>query len=312
MRYWKRKSFILLREEKGSAVIVLALALTVLLACTSFVVDLGLMYQNKLQVANAADTAALAGIQALPGSEAQAVEIARDYGGRNQVDDIAVNVAGNGHTLEVTARRTIDIFFARVMGFTKSAAQARAVARLEPVTGVRGVVPMGINEQPLVFGETYILKYAASDDPEGEYQSGWLGILALQGPGAKLYLEDLKYGFDQEVRIGDILNIQTGNISGNTYDGVQYRIDQCNHIPYCTAEHYDPACPRVMLVPVIAPYGGENKQVEVKGFSAFLVDSVAGMGNENYITGKFLRHIVPGSSSPEAPDYGIYVPRLVQ
>jgi len=63
-----------------------------------------------------------------------------------------------------------------------------------------------------------------------------------------------------------------------------------------------------LFVPVIEPYA--DKQVHVKGFSAFLVDSVEGMGVENYITGHFIQHTVPGLSDPAGPDNGIYVPRL--
>lgn len=300
----------LIKDQEGTALIIMALGLTFFVAMTGLVTDVGLMYFNKIQVANAADSAALAGVQALPGDRVKAEALARDYGKKNGVEELQVNINTEGTSLEVQAQRTINLFLARVIGLTESTAAARAVAGIEPLTGVKGVVPLAIEEQPLVFGESYILKYAASDDPEGDYHSGWLGLLALQGPGAKLYLDDLKYGFDQEIKIEDILNIQTGNISGNTYDGIQYRIDQCKHTPFCTAESYDPGCTRVLLVPVIRAY--DSQSVIVKGFSAFFVDSVEGMGVENYITGKFIKYIIPGSSSPMGPGYGLYVPRLYQ
>lgn len=295
-------------EEKGTALVLLALGMGVLMGFTALVTDLGLMYYNKIQVANAADAAALAGVQALPGDELKARNLAREYAEKNGVTNITVSIGEDKKRIEVLAERTIDLMLARTMGFNSSTAKARSEASLEPLTGVKGIVPLGISEQELIFGETYVLKSAAGDDPEGEYHSGWLGLLALQGPGAKLYLEDLKYGFDEEIKIGDILNIQTGNISGNTFDGIQYRIDRCTHQPYCTVDSYQEDCPRLMFVPVIRPY--ENKKIEVMGFSVFLVDAVAGMGNENYITGKFIRHTISGSSSPTGPDNGVYVPRL--
>lgn len=301
---------ILARGERGSALVLVALALTVLLAAVALVTDVGIIFLNRVQVANAADAAALAGVQALPADETRAVLLAQDYGTRNNVPDINVEVTENKREIKVTAQRTTNLLFARIMGYTTTSAQAQARAKLEPLTGVKGIVPLGIEEQPLIFGETYILKYAAGSEPGGEFHSGWLGILALQGPGAKLYEEDLMYGFDQEVKVGNLLNIQTGNISGKTQSGVQYRIDQCKHIPTCTPDHYEKDCPKILLVPVIKPY--DSKRVQVAGFAAFLVEAVAGMGNENYITGQFLYHTISGTSSPTGPDNGIYVPRLIQ
>ncbi|PKM90758.1 MAG: hypothetical protein CVU87_01370 [Firmicutes bacterium HGW-Firmicutes-12] len=300
----------LLKDERGIALIIITLSLSLIMVSVALVTDVGLMFNNKIQVANAADAAVLAGVQELPANEASAETIALDYATRNKIDDITVSISPDKREITVTAKRTIDLFFARVFGFNDSTASAQAKAKLEPLTGVKGVVPLGVEEQTFIFGETYVLKYAGGDDPEGDYHSGWLGILALQGPGAKLYLEDLKDGFDEEIKIGDVLNIQTGNISGNTYEGIQYRIDRCNHIPYCANDHYDPGCPRVLLVPVIEEYA--DKQVRVKGFSAFLVDEVEGMGTENYITGHFVQLTIGGSSDPAGPENGIYVPRLVE
>ncbi|MBZ4654245.1 MAG: Protein of unknown function rane [Peptococcaceae bacterium] len=300
---------LMVKEEKGSALVLMALALTVLLSSVAIVTDVGIAYLNKIQVANAADAAVLAGAQGLP-DETKATAIAQAYGTRNSVPNINVEVAENKKEIQVTAERSTNLLFARIMGYNTTRASAQARVRLEPLTGVKGIVPLGIEEQTLVFGETYVLKYAAGSDPGDEYHSGWLGILALQGPGAKLYEEDLKYGFDQEVKVGDLLDIQTGNISGKTQSGVQYRIDQCKHTPTCTPDHYEKDCAKIMLVPMIRPYG--TKQVQVVGFAAFLVDAVAGMGNENYITGQFIYHTISGDSSPTGKDNGIYVPRLIQ
>lgn len=299
-----------LNNQKGSALVILTLGLSVMLASMALVTDVGLMLKNKIEVVNAADAAVLAGAQALPGDPARAEALACEYAAHNGVPDISVEISGDDRQISVVAQRTVSLFFARSMGFEESAASAQATACVEPLAGVKGVVPLGVTEQEFIFGETYVLKSGAGGEPEGEYHSGWLGILALQGPGAKLYLEDLMYGFDEMVLIGDILNIQTGNISGKTYEGIEYRINGCKHTPSCTAEHYEQDCPKIMLVPVIEPY--DHKKVRVKGFCSFLVDMVAGMGNESYITGKFIRYTTAGEGSLECPDNGVYVSRLIR
>lgn len=297
-------------EERGSVLIIMALLMVALIASASLVIDVGIMFLNSTQVANAADAAVLAGAQSLTVSNTQAEAIARQYAAKNNVADISVTISPDSKSMEVKAQRDINLYLARTFGFDTSTASATSKATLEPATGVRGIVPLGVPEQEFIFGETYVLKFAASDSPEGEYHPGWKGVLALQGQGAKLYLEDLKFGFDQEVSIGDILNIQTGNISGNTFDGVQYRIDQCKHIPSCTPESFHPDCTRIMLIPIIGSFG--DKTVQISGFAAFFVQSVAGMGNENYITGQFIHYSASGSSSATAPDTGIYIPRLIR
>lgn len=289
--------------------VLMALLLVVLLGFASLVIDVGLMYLNSAKVASAADAAALAGAQALVTGSDEAEAAARQYAEKNGVSDLAISVNPDNKGLKVEARRSIDLYLARAIGYDSSTASASSKASLQPVSAVKGIVPLGVVEQEFAFGEKYILKYGGGDQPEGDAHSGWLGLLALQGPGAKLYLEDLKYGFGETVSVGDILNIQTGNISGNTYDGVQYRLDQCKHLPCCTPESFSADCSRIVIVPVIRTNPG--KTVEVVGFSAFFLESVAGMGNENYITGTFIKYVVAGTGSDTAPDNGVYVPRLI-
>lgn len=299
----------LLKKEKGAALIVITLGLTVLLASVSLVTDVGLMYFHKIQVDNAADAAALAGVQALPDKE-KAEETALEYAQKNGMADPEIIVSEDRKTITVTAARTFDMLFAKVLGIDQGSVRGRAKARLEPLTSARGVVPLGIPEHDLVFGETYILKSAASDSIEGDYHSAWMGILALSGPGARCYEDDLKYGFDREIALGDLVDIQTGNISGKTANGVQYRLDGCKHTPTCTFEHFVTGCPQVAIMPVVAPYS--DRQVQVVGFAAFFLESVAGMGNKNYIMGKFIRYMAAGGSSATGTDYGLSTPVLTR
>lgn len=173
----------LLKEERGSALLLLALSFTVILGSAALVMDVGMMLNNKIQVANAADAAALAGVQALPADETAAEALAKAYASRNNVENISVKIIDERRKIEVIAQRTINLSFARVLGFEQSTASARACAVIEPCTGVTGVVPLGVPEQTFVYGEPYILKYAGGDEmPDEDYHSGWLGILALQGP----------------------------------------------------------------------------------------------------------------------------------
>ena len=50
----------ILKEENGSAIILLAMAMTVLLGCMALVADVGVNYVQQQRLAVAADSAALA------------------------------------------------------------------------------------------------------------------------------------------------------------------------------------------------------------------------------------------------------------
>ena len=56
----------LIKNEKGYALVLVTLGMTVIMAVSALVIDVGLMFTNKIMVANAADAAVLAGVQALP------------------------------------------------------------------------------------------------------------------------------------------------------------------------------------------------------------------------------------------------------
>ncbi|GAA1770022.1 hypothetical protein GCM10009747_34040 [Agromyces humatus] len=98
MRRLIRKRFA--REERGAIAVTVALGLTALLVVLAFVVDVGLLYFEKAELQNGADSAALAVAQecALHASscEADADDIAVGYSGGNANDDLANAVIPSG------------------------------------------------------------------------------------------------------------------------------------------------------------------------------------------------------------------------
>ena len=54
------------REERGQAMVIVALSLVVLLGATALSVDVGMQFNTKAKLQAAADAAALAGAQDLP------------------------------------------------------------------------------------------------------------------------------------------------------------------------------------------------------------------------------------------------------
>lgn len=302
-----------LQEEKGSAVIILALAMTVLLGFTALVTDVGLLYLTNVQLSNAVDAAVLAGAQELPHNPELALQQAEDYALANGVEKekISLEVFNDNKAIKAQANKEVEFFFARVLGFNSGQVAHGATALVGNMVAVNGAVPLGIQEHNFQFGEQYTLKVGAGDTDilNEEVSPGWFGVLALEGPGAKLYEDNLTYGFNGELKIGDILDVQTGNISNPTKRAIDYRMAQCTHSPYCTVDDYSRDCPKLLKVPVIEPAG--HKQVRIKGFAMFLVEEVPGQGNENFVKGRFLETVTTGEIGTGS-GFGLMGVKLVQ
>lgn len=295
----------LLKNEKGSAAIMIAILMVVFLGFVALVVDGGLMYLTKSKISNAMDAAALAGAQELPFYPETAISRAREYAlanGANE-DALTVEIFNDNKGIKVYSDKKVELLFARVLGFNSSVIDGAATAQVAPIVGVGGAVPLGIENYNFTFGETYTLKVGAGDG-----DSGWFGALALSKPGAAVYEDNLTYGYKDIIRVGDILDIETGNMSNPTKRAIDYRIGNCNHTPSCTAESFNPGCERLLKVPVIEFI--ESKKVRVLGFSVFLVDGVLGQGNESEITGKFVKTVTSGETDNSGLDFGLYGTKL--
>lgn len=309
---WQKGVKSLWRRQDGSAAVLVALALVVLLAMVGTVTDVGLVFLYKYRLSNALDAAALAGAQELPENPEKAREKAREYAEKNGVDPatITVEISDDGREIRVAGEKEVQLLFAKVLGYTKSRVNGTSAARVGGITRVVGAAPLGIEEQPFQYGEEYVLKVGGG---EGSY--GWFGPLSLGGSGANVYRINLMYGYDRELKVGDIVPTETGNMSGPTEDGIEYRIQSCNHIPKCTYDHYVRGCPQVLLVPVIRPIkdsSNQVKEVQVVGFGAFFVEDVAGSGNECTVTGRFIHYLYPGDVDFNQVYYGLKGVKLVR
>lgn len=134
-------------DDRGSVIVVVALAMTALLSMIALAVDIGMLFATRGEAQRVADAAALAGAGAFLDcwdcsySEQVAENYAIDYGARNTVrdqgveilpEDVTVDMAQ--HRVTVVVRRTSDrgsavaTWFARVFGVEEVDVAARATA----------------------------------------------------------------------------------------------------------------------------------------------------------------------------------------
>lgn len=168
------------RGESGQTLVLVAVLLVVLLGFAALAIDIGSLYGERRRMQNAADGAALAGVEELcvwrggtqESAESAAIAMAQDYASRNGADWAIPVPTVNSNidvTLKVTAGRTSNTLFAAVLGPTTAEVAATASATCEsPYSGIP-MFPLTIKQQQwdnVNCGETvYITVAHETPDP---------------------------------------------------------------------------------------------------------------------------------------------------
>jgi Flp pilus assembly protein TadG len=159
------------RDQNGSVLVIMAVALVVILGMAALVVDVGALVLEKGRLQNACDAAALAAVRvAYDDSQTNARNEAEKYLDENDADYEVDNVIFNSDkTVTVSASSTVNYAFAKVLGIYSGTVDANATAVYGPVksiTGKKGVIggvdPIGISEEVVrdedfEFGKEYTL-----------------------------------------------------------------------------------------------------------------------------------------------------------
>ena len=290
-------------EEKGAAVVIIALAFTVFLGFMALAVDSGLLYLEHARLARAADSAALAGAQELPDT-VKAETVARQYAQLNELDPDAMSVGFSldNREITITASKTVSLYFAQVLGYNEKTVRGQSRARISPVCAISGLIPLGFNENllPLDPGTAYMIKGGSQDG------SPWRGIIEYpgQGNGGDNYRDLAREGFNGTVAIGDLEGKVPGNKSGPTEQGIEDRINACTD--GCTWNNYEPGCPRLALVPIYRDLG---EQIEVIGLATVFLESVGaenGKGNDNRVLATYINNTVSGETDDSVTGSYLY------
>lgn len=124
-----------LEKEQGSIAIILALAFTVLLGFCALVVDTGMIYIQAQKLQNAMDAAALAAAQDLPNISLALID-AEQYAQQNGISpsEIEVSFTDENNTVTVTGKRTVNYYFAQVLGY-KSGTVSRTASATQASMG---------------------------------------------------------------------------------------------------------------------------------------------------------------------------------
>jgi hypothetical protein len=296
----------LLHNEQGNAIVFVSLAFMGFLSITGLVIDGGSLYLTKSRLQKTANATVLSAAQELTNSEEAAKQVMNDVlNSHHDIDSLKSYEMTLYQRAVVDLTKNVPLTFSTLLGFKEVPVTVHAAAELRKMGRARGAAPLGIDEKLALNYETI---YSLKVDEAG-VDTGNFGILSLGGDGAKTYYENLRDGYENEIKVGDILQTQTGNVAGKTKAAIKEKLDSC---PYQQGETNHRDCPRVILIPVYEEYEREQnqlKQVRVKGFSYFyLIDQVG----DKDIRGRFIKRTGTGFEGDTALDRGAYSIRLTE
>jgi len=298
------------KQEEGNSLVLVGMAFMGIMMMAGLVLDGGALFMEKRNLQKAANAAALSGAQELTTDEDAVQQIVDEvidmHGEITSMEDTEIDM---NERVDVYLTKDVSLSFGGLFGKETSKVKVHAAANLASIGMASGAAPLGIDERvELNYYEDYKLKVSNKKN-----EHGYHGILALGGPGAKRYEENLRHGFDGELEIGDVIETQTGNIAGKTRRVVREKTRyDCGYEP---GEEPSKDCERVLLIPVYKPHdhreGKQLKRVEVTGFAYFYIKEPLDR-KDTSITGMFIKRVGQGEYREDAQNKGAYAIRLTR
>lgn len=297
-------------REWGQVLPLTAVLLVALLAVAALGLDLGRLWMVRRDLQQAADAAALAAVQQLPGDPQGARQAAVDYARRNGQSPetgavVEATTAPDGSAITVRVRRLQErTYLAGVLGIARAEVAATARAGLRSPSGADDAMPWGLKASVragATYGSSVTLKYDSQSADGGDFG-------AIGSGGASDYRQAIVSGMS--VRIGDWVPVKTGNMVGPTRQGLQDRIagtdpacDTFDEVfvrqPDGSWRFRDPRCnpwsgegqgsKRVMLVPVVTDQASGGRKQVLELALVFFEGMVSCTGNDCRINARFVQ-----------------------
>jgi len=303
-----------IRNEKGSTIILFALVITVIIGFVGLAVDFGYAVLKDLQLTNAIDAATLAAAQDLLESTSAATDTAHEYLQKNGIDPnmVTITFSDSNHSIRLEASTTVDNRFMRVLGKNTTGIGAAAKATINPMTkSSGGIKPFGVEDGSFEYGDLITLK--TGDSTSEDYGSGNFGALALGGSGLSNLLDNVEFGYDGPVAVGDLLDTEPGNMAAMLNPIKKMIADDDTEYTDYGIDSMPEDSIRLWVVPIVDSFQVNGKNVvEVVGFSVFFVEDIGKQGGQTSLTGRFVRSILPGEIGTTQEDYGAYAAKLVE
>jgi hypothetical protein len=312
------------KHDCGQATVITVLFLTVLLAMSAAVLDVGSWYRADRALQATVDAAALAGAQELPKNPGQARAVAMEYAGKNGggVSDDGIKFSTKfvaNDTIEVTGEKPAPGFFSKIIGIDSVQVAAGAKARTAGISSALYVAPIVVDEKhpglqcPDVDGDGHLNACTGTSQtltyqhlknngtPDGAGNFGFINLTGEGGNGTSDLGDQILHGFNQYMDIG-AYDARTGNpfSSENVKGTLELRVGD------------------VLLFPVYRKLtgGGTGAKYEIIGWVGFRLTGMDLQGNKEKLYGQFTEviwkgiQVEGGGGSP--PDFGVKAVQLVE
>lgn len=330
MNFKKGAGWNMKKNKKGSAMVIVAIALSVLLSMAALVVDLGVAYCQGSKLQNAADAAVFAGGRLLPADTEDLVKqnniisTIEEYLTKNGVSDqvlqtitLTDQIDGAYYGIDLSLNMDSITGFAKVLGIDSIPVAKNAGVIVRPSLSATDVVPVSVIQEELDLllaqglTEHIILKFGGGDGTDGAY--GAINLSGVQGGGANQYSNWILNGYTTEITIGDeMYPVEPGNMAGPTSNAFYTRYTACTHYESeggCTKDHFEPTCERLVKIPIVEYV--ESKDVQIKGFAVFILEDCYVNGIEGEVQGTYVESVIGGTADFTtyenlAAEYGAY------
>ena len=285
----------------------MALFLTLLLAMSAAVLDVGAWYRAQRSLQATVDAAALAGAQALPDDPTQARALASQYLAKNGDATATITIQSQlrgADTIRIEGVRQAPGILSRVLGINVVHVHATVAARSGVPEAAQWAAPVAVDEKHpmLQCKPTPCFGQATSID------------LKKTGPGAfrLINLDGSRGGIGPGTLADWVENGFNGYMPLGWYysdPGAKYNSSQVEAA-------FDDRIGDELLFPVYRSTRGQgaNFEYEVVGFAGYHMTSYDFHGSRGLIYGEFVRMIWTGvqSTSGSAGDYGVRAVSLVE
>ncbi|MBM3270294.1 MAG: hypothetical protein FJZ01_21890 [Candidatus Sericytochromatia bacterium] len=293
------------RPQRGATLVLVTLMALGLTAVAGLAADAGAMYYKRTQLQAAADAAALAGARGLQDGKNVALSEAKRLAAANGYALPSKDVSfPKGSRVKVRLTERQPLLLAPLLGTGEPEIAASSGGELHCVGQSFGLRPWGVPDADFVRGQDVAFKVGPGDGQRGNYQA-----LALDGPGARVYFESILYGARRDIKAGDLVPTEPGNVSGPTQRAVEQLIG-FDRTAFEPAVKQGDKAVRIVKLALLDPRSyAEAKgrsEVRIAGFARFYLVKATSRGD---VIGKFVERIGERTVAGTAPQYAV---RLVE
>ncbi|MBN2795030.1 MAG: Tad domain-containing protein [Clostridia bacterium] len=294
-----------LKRQEGNVIILVTLMMFAIMGIIATVVDIGVVYAEQAKLSKALDAAILAGGQELPGRPDLARSIMELYLVENgvNVEDVVIEIDLDNMGAQITGNRDVDLFFAKIIGFTTANVDSASRIELGYASSAKGGLrPFAVTKFDYQFGDTVILKEGAGDSYHGNF-----GAVALGGTGTSVLLDNALYGYDGVVKIGDYISTEPGNMA-SIIPPLKCYISSFTD----TFETMERGTDRIWTIPLVDSLEVDGRDVVlVVGFGQFFIERVDKKAGKGELVGRFIQYVTNGEIDQTIDNTGTFGMKLV-